>query len=174
MKKSDINQPPCYFDKYINLIDDIELSAAFKQSINQLDNLDLAKFEQIGDAVYAEGKWTIKQILQHLIDSERVLGYRSLCIGRNDPTELPSFDEEIFAATVNTKNRTLEEIVAEIKIVRTSTELLFESFDDTALRRSMTIYDNQMSVLAYGFAILSHQIHHLKIIEERYFPFANQ
>jgi DinB superfamily len=174
MKRSDINQPPGYFDKYINLIDDIELSAAFKQSINQLDNLDLAKFEQISDAVYAEGKWTIKQILQHLIDSERVLGYRSLCIGRNDPTELPSFDEEIFAATVNTKNRTLEEIVAEMKIVRASTELLFESFDDTALRRSMTIYGNQMSVLAYGFAILSHQVHHLKIIEERYFPLANQ
>jgi hypothetical protein len=68
----------------------------------------------------------------------------------------------------------LEEIVAELKIVRASTELLFESFDDAAMRRSMTIYGNQMSVLAYGFAILSHQVHHLKIIEERYFPLANQ
>ncbi len=173
MKKSDINQPPCYFDKYIELVEDIEISAAFKQSINDLDNLDLAKFKQIGDAVYAEGKWTVKDILQHLIDSERVLAYRSLCIGRNDPTELPSFDEEIFAATVSTKNRTLEEIIAELKIVRASTELLFESFDDAAMHRFMTIYDNQMCVLAYGFAIIAHQIHHLKIIEERYFPLAN-
>jgi hypothetical protein len=170
MKKSDINQPPCYFDKYIDLVDDIEISAAFKQSIDELDNLDLAKYNQIGDKVYAEGKWTIKDILQYLIDAERVLAYRSLCIGRNDPTELPSFDEEIFAATVNTKNKTFEEIINELKIVRASTELLFESFDDTAMHRSMTIYGNQMSVLAYGFAILSHQIHHLKIIEERYFP----
>ncbi len=168
MKKSDINQPPCYFDKYINLVNDIELSAAFKQSIEELDNLDLAKFKQIGDAVYAQGKWTIKDILQHLIDSERVLAYRSLCIGRNDPTELPSFDEEIFAANVSTKNKTFEGIIAELKIVRASTELLFESFDDAAMHRFMTIYDNRMSVLAYGFAIVAHQIHHLKIIEERY------
>jgi DinB superfamily len=170
MKKSDINQPPCYFDKYIDLVDDIEISEAFKQSIVELDNLDLVKFKQIGDAVYAEGKWTVKDILQHLIDAERVLAYRSLCIGRNDPTELPSFDEEIFAATVNTKNKTFEEIINELKIVRVSTELLFESFDDTAMHRFLTIYDNQMSVLAYGFAIIAHQIHHLKIIEERYFP----
>lgn len=174
MKKSDINQPPCYFDKYLDLVDDIELSAALKQSIEEeLDNLDLAKFKQIGDTVYAEGKWTIKDILQHLIDSERVLSYRSLCIGRNDPTELPSFDEEMFATTVNTTDKTLEGIIAEMKIVRTSTELLFESFDDAAMHRSMTIYGNQMCVLAYGFAIIAHQIHHLNIVEERYFPLAN-
>jgi DinB superfamily len=172
MKKSDINQPPCYFDKYIDLVDDIEISAAFKQSLDELDNLDLAKFKQIGDAVYAEGKWTVKDILQHLIDSERVLGYRSLCIGRNDPTELPSFDEEIFAANVSTKNKTLEGMIAELKIVRASTALLFESFDDAAMHRSMTIYGNQMCVLAYGFSIIAHQIHHLNIIEERYLPLA--
>lgn len=170
MKKSDINQPPCYFDKYIDLVDDIELSAAFTQSIEQIEGLDLVKLKQIGDKVYDEGKWTIKDILQHLIDAERVLSYRSLCIGRNDPTELPSFDEEIFAANVSTKNRTLEEIIEEMKIVRTSTKLLFESFDDAAMHRSMTIYGNQMCVLAYGFAIIAHQIHHFGIIEERYFP----
>lgn len=172
MKKSDINQPPCYFDKYIALVDDIELSAAFTQSIEQLDSLDLVKLKQIGDKVYAEGKWTIKDILQHLIDSERVLSYRSLCIGRNDPTELPSFDEEIFAANVSTKDKTLEGIIEEMKIVRTSTKLLFESFDDAAMHRSMTIYGNQMCVLAYGFAIIAHQIHHLNIIKEKYFPLA--
>lgn len=170
MKKSDINQPPCYFDKYIALVDDIELSAAFTQSIEQIEGLDLVKLKRIGDKVYAEGKWTIKQILQHLIDAERVLSYRSLCIGRNDPTELPSFDEEIFAANVSMENRTLEGIIEEMKIVRTSTKLLFESFDDAAMHRSMTIYGNQMCVLAYGFAIIAHQIHHLKIIEEKYFP----
>ncbi len=173
MKKSDINKPPCYFDKYINLVEDIELAAAFKQSIDELDRLDLAKFKQIGDKVYAEGKWTVKDILQHLIDSERVLSYRSLCIGRNDPTELPSFDEEIFAANVSTKNKTFEEMIAKMKIVRASTELLFESFDNAAMHRSMTIYGNQMCVLAYGFAIIAHQIHHLNIIKERYLSLAN-
>ncbi len=173
MKKSDINQPPCYFDKYINLVDDIELSAAFEQSIAELDRLDLSKFKEIGDKVYAEGKWTIKDIFQHLIDSERVLAYRSLCIGRGDPTELPSFDQEIFAANIRTKDRTLEGIIAELKIVRQSTALLFESFDDAAMHRFLTIYGNRMSALAYGFAIVAHQIYHLNIIEERYFPLAD-
>ncbi len=170
MKKSDINQPPCYFDKYIDLVNDIEISAAFKQSIAELDNLDLAKFNQIGGKVYAEGKWTIKDILQHLIDAERVLAYRSLRIGRGDKTELPGFDEELFAANVSTKNKNLSGIIAELKTVRASTELLFESFDDKAMLRFLTISGNQMSALAYGFAVLGHQTYHLKIIEERYFP----
>jgi DinB superfamily len=174
MKKSDINQPPCYFDKYIDLVDDIELSAAFKQSLGELDNLDLAKYKQIGDKVYAEGKWTIKDILQHLIDAERVLAYRSLRIGRNDKTELPGFDEELFAANISTKDLSLESILDELKIVRKSTELLFATFRDEAAQRFLNISGNQMSALAYGFAILGHQTYHLKIIEERYFPLANQ
>jgi hypothetical protein len=173
MKKSDINQPPCYFDIYINCLDDIEISAAFTQSISELDNLDLAKFKQIGDEVYAERKWTIKEILQHLIDAERVLAYRGLRIGRNDKTILNGFDEALLAANVSVKNRSLESIVDELKIVRKSTEALFATFSDEAMHRFITISDNRMSALAYGFAILGHQKYHLKIIEERYFPLVN-
>jgi DinB superfamily len=174
MKKSDINQPPCYFDIYINCIDDIEISVAFKQTLDELDNLDLAEFKRIGDKVYAEGKWTIKQILQHLIDAERVLAYRSLRIGRNDKTILNGFDEALFAANASVKNRSLESIIDELKIVRQSTALLFASFDDEAMHRFITVSGNQMSALAYGFAILGHQKYHLKIIEEKYFPLVNQ
>jgi DinB superfamily len=172
MKKSDINQPPCYFDKYIDLVDDIEISAAFEQSLDELDALNLANFKQIGDAVYAPGKWTIKDIFQHLIDAERVLAYRSLRIGRNDQTQLPGFDEELFAANISTKNLTFESIIDELKIVRKSTELLFATFSDEAAQRFLNISGNQMSALAYGFAILGHQKYHLTIIEERYFPLA--
>jgi hypothetical protein len=174
MKKSDIKQPPCYFDKYIDCVENVEISDAFKQSLAELDNLDLDKFKRIGDAVYATGKWTIKDILQHLIDSERVLAYRTLRIGRNDQTELPGFDEALFAENISTENRSLESIIAELKIVRTSTGLLFESFDDEAMQRFLNISGNQMSALAYGFAMLGHQKYHLEIIEERYFPLVNQ
>lgn len=174
LKKSDINQPPCYFDKYINLVDEIEIPMAFAKSQVELDNLDLDKFKQIADTVYAEGKWTIKEILQHLIDAERVLSYRSLRIGRNDKTELPGFDEASFAANVCVKDRSLESIIAELKLVRKSTELLFESFSNEALQRTLKISGNQMSALAYGFAIIGHQKYHLNIIEECYLPMANQ
>lgn len=174
MKKSDINQPPCYFDKYIDLVDDVELSEAFGISLTQLDQLDLAKLEQVGDAVYADGKWTIRSSFQHLIDAERVLSYRALRIGRNDETELPGFDEALFAANVDARNRSLAQIVDELKVVRNATRLLYETFDAEAMQRHATISGNRMSVLAYGFAILGHQVHHENIIEAKYLPLATR
>ncbi|HEY6806936.1 MAG TPA: DinB family protein [Pyrinomonadaceae bacterium] len=170
MKKSDINQPPCYFDKYLDFVEDVELSEAFVQSKAELETLNFNELEQIGDTVYAPGKWTIKDIFQHLIDGERVLAYRVLRIGRNDQTELPSFDQDLFAANVNTKNRTLRQLVSELGLVREATRLLFESFDDEASLRALTINGNHMSALAYGFAIVGHQRYHLQVIHERYLP----
>jgi hypothetical protein len=170
MKKSDINQPPCYFDKYINCADDIDIAEAFKQSLAELDALDVTKLKQLGNAVYAEGKWTIKDIFQHLIDAERILAYRSLRIGRNDKTPYSGFDEALLAANVSTVNRSLESIVAELKTVRTATALLFESFTDEAVQRFIFSNDKQMSALAFGFTIVGHQKYHLKLIEEKYLP----
>lgn len=170
MKKSDIKQPACYFDKYIDLVEDLEISEAFERSRTELDNLELKSLTKIGDFVYAPGKWTINDIFQHLIDSEQVLSYRALRIGRHDQTKLPGFDEALFAANVCTKDRTLERIVEGLKIVRCATAFLFESFDDQALQRFAVVSENQMSVLAYGFAILGHQKHHLQIIKEKYLP----
>lgn len=135
MKKSDINQPPCYFDKYINFVENIELFEAFDASQIQLQNLALGRFNQIGKTVYAEGKWTIKDIFQHLIDAEHVLSYRSLRIARNDKTELPGFDQDLFATNVNTENRSLESIIEELKLLRKTTALLFKSFNGEAMQR---------------------------------------
>lgn len=170
MKKSDIQQPPCYFDKYLDCVGDVELSEAFHQSQIDLEELDLERLIELGDAAYAEGKWGVKDIFQHLIDAERILSYRSLRIGRNDQTEIPGFDQDLFAANVSTKHQTVNRLVEELEIVREATQRLFESFDDEALQRSTVINGNQMSALAYGFAILGHQKYHLKLIEEKYLP----
>lgn len=136
----------------------------------EIVQLDRARLEQVGDAVYADGKWTIRDIFQHLIDAEHVLSYRSLRIGRNDPTPLPGFDQDLFAENVSTRGRRLETLVDELKQLRIATSLLFRSFDREALQRSANVNGNQMSVLAYGFAILGHQKYHLRIIQERYLP----
>ena len=170
MKKSDINQPPCYFDKYINYVADVELFEAFKQSQLELEQLDLEKLDHIGEGVYAEGKWTIKDIIQHLIDAERVMAYRALRIGRNDQTELPGFDQDLLAANVNTRRRSLKCLMDELTLLRKTTVQLFESFDEVALHRYTVINGNQMSALAYGFAIPGHQKYHLTLIEEKYLP----
>lgn len=174
MRRSDIDQPRCYFNKYIDSIEDIELMQAFDESLLELDKLDLAKLKKVGDAVYAEGKWTIKDILQHIIDSEHILAYRALRIGRNDKTKLPGFEEAELAANVSTKEKSLEGLVDELKLRRQVTKLLFESFSDEALQYSLLNNGIQMSALAYGFTIMGHQRYHLKMIEEKYLPLVNQ
>lgn len=170
MKRSEINQPPCYFDKYIHQVADIELAEAFRQSQAELDQLDLSQLNRAGDAVYADGKWTIKEICQHLINTEHLLAYRALRFARNDKTPLPGFDEAVLAAHVNVKTRNLKTIIDELKIVRSGTALLFASFDDEALQRIGVASDKQMSALAFGFTILGHQKHHLSIINAKYLP----
>jgi hypothetical protein len=169
LNRSKLSPMPEYFDRYINLVEDVPLHDAFKKSINQLDHLDLKKLKAIGDKVYAPGKWTVKDILQHLIDAERILNYRVLRFARHDTTAAPNFDQEQVALNVKTDKRTLPELITELKIVRQSTISLFESFDDETMRITGVNWKYKISVLAMGFNILGHQKHHLHIIEERYY-----
>ncbi len=168
MKKSDINQAPNYFDTYINKVEDIELLEALKQSISELDNLDFEAFHKLADYAYAEGKWTIKDIFQHMIDTERVMNYRALSYARNDVKQLPGFDENIYAKHVSTKKRSLKSLISELKLVHKSSIALFKSFDKKALKSSGTMYNSEMSVLSIGFVLAGHQKHHLNVIKERY------
>jgi DinB superfamily len=168
MKKSDINQAPCFFDRYIGLVDDIEINGALKQSISELDNLDFDALEKLADYAYAEGKWTVKDIFQHIIDTERVMNYRALSYARNDVKQLPGFDENIYAAHVSTKKRSLRSLILELKLVHKSSIALFKSFDKKALKRKGIMFNAEMSVLSVGFVIAGHQKHHLNVIKERY------
>ena len=168
MKKSDISQPPSFFDTYIKFVEDIELTDALKQNITELDNLDFDALNKLANFAYAEGKWTVKDIFQHLIDTERVMSYRALSFGRNDIKPLPGFDENIFAKHVSTKKRSLKSLFAEYKLVHKSTIALFKTFDKKALKRFGIMFNSEMSVLAIGFMLVGHQKHHLKVIKERY------
>ncbi len=170
MKKSAVSRNPTYFDTYINQVDDLELSDAFQQSIAIIDTLDLEKIRLLGDRVYAPGKWTVRDSIQHLIDGERVFTYRALRFARNDSTALPGYDENMFAEYAGASRRPLEDLLAELRCIREGSRLLFESFDEAALRRSGVMFNAEIPVLAIGFAIIGHQNHHLRILEERYFP----
>ena len=170
MKKSAVSRQPSYFDRYIDLVDDIGLAEAFRQSAAEFDAFDLDALHALGDRAYAPGKWTIKDLLQHIIDSERVFAYRALRFARNDKTALPGFDEGLFAAHSGAARRSLEDILAEMRLVRGSSVALFDSFDEPALRRTGVMFNSELPVLAIGFTIIGHQKHHLRIVEERYFP----
>lgn len=167
MKKSDIAQPPCYFDRYISQVEDMELDDAFTRSLADLDALDLTELDRFSDTAYAADKWTIKDIFQHLIDTEHILAYRALRIARNDPTPLPGFDHEVLAANVSTERRALKDLVDELKLVRQTTRLTFATFNDEAVLRMGVASDTPMSALAFGFTIIGHQNHHFRIIREK-------
>jgi hypothetical protein len=170
MKRSDIDPMPQYFDRYINLAADVELSQAFDASAGQLNELDRNLLSRLDGRIYAPGKWTVKGILQHLIDWERILSYRSLLFARREGSVPQGVDEKLLAANMNAEKRPLDDLIDELRTVRASTKALFDSFDDEMLRNKGVNWKYEISVLAMGFNIVGHQIHHLKIIEERYCP----
>jgi len=170
MKKSDINPMPDYYDRYINLVADVELAQAFDESIRHLDELDAYLLEKTSGNKNVPGKWTAKEILQHVIDWERILSYRMLLFARREGSIPQSVDQDRLAANLNAEKRSFDDLIAELKAVRLSTKALFDSVDEETLLNSGTNWKYEISILALGFAIVGHQIHHLKIIEVNCLP----
>jgi hypothetical protein len=170
MKRHDIAIVPPYYLTYINKVPDVTLTAALHQGLEAINDSLEEKLSAIGEIVYAPGKWQVADILQHLIDTERIMSYRALRFARRDGTALPGFEENDYAAAALGHERGIPDLLEELKIVRVSTIYLFESFTDEMLQHSGTANDSEISVLALGFIIAGHQAHHLGVIEERYLP----
>jgi len=117
---------------------------------------------------YADKKWTVLELLQHLIDSERVFAYRALRFAREDKTPLPGFEENDYAQKSRANSRTFESLLNEFRTVRDASISLFSSFNDDDMKKMGIASDNGMSVRAIGLIISGHSIHHMKIIQERY------
>ncbi len=117
---------------------------------------------------YAPGKWTLKEVLGHLIDDERIFAYRALCIARGDTRPLESFDENDYVAGANFEERTLSDLLREYWLVRASTIALFESLDDEAWLRRGSVAGYTASVRGLAFHIAGHELHHLRTLNERY------
>ena len=168
MKRSDIEPMPQYWDRYINLVAEVELSEALEDSIRQLDQLDRTALARIGDKTYSPGKWSVKDIIQHLTDAERILCYRALLFARRSGMKPDSFDQDPFAVNAVANRRTIDDLIDELLILRRSTKELYDSFDDEMLKARGISWEYEVSVLDLGFAIVGHQIHHLNVIAERY------
>jgi len=161
---------PQYFEKYIIQVDDVELSQAFDESVRQVEALDRGLLTRLGGKSYAPGKWTVKESLQHVIDWERILSYRTLLFARKEGSVPQSVDGDLLAANMGADRRTIGSLIDELKVTRLSTMAMFEGFDDDTQQNAGTNWEYEISVLAMGFTIIGHQIHHLRIIEEKYYP----
>lgn len=117
---------------------------------------------------YAEGKWTIKEVLAHVVDDERIYAYRALRFARNDRTELPGFEQDDYALYSGANERDVKDILREFAAVRHATIALFEGLDEKALTRAGVASGNVMSVRAAAYHIAGHELRHVNIIKERY------
>jgi hypothetical protein len=168
MKKDAIFPAPQYYDRYISQVPDVDLYTALDQSLQDLDTLDMTQLEPLGNYAYAPGKWTLKNVFQHITDTERVFAYRTMMYARNDKQVPPGMDQEEYAANTFIDNRSLQDVITELKAVRLSTIVMFKSFPDEVLLKTGICWKSEMSVLAMGFTTIGHQHHHLHIIREKY------
>ncbi|HMX04381.1 MAG TPA: DinB family protein [Chitinophagales bacterium] len=157
-----------YQEKYIALVegDDVPemLSQHVQQTIDMLAGID----EQKALFRYAPGKWSVKEVLQHLIDTERIMCYRALRFARKDKTPLPGFEENDYAPASMADNRSMVSLLQEFAAVRHATIMLFESFTDDMIARTGTGNGKEISVNALGFIIVGHELHHMKLFKEKY------
>lgn len=159
---------PVYYENYINLVAEDDINNAFLKQDNIINNFLNEISEEKSGYSYAPGKWTIKALLQHIIDAERIFSYRALAFARHDKTNLPGFDENSYADFSRADSRSWKSLLEEFKVVRKATFLLFKSFTPEDLKQSGMANDNSLSVLSLGFIILGHAYHHINIIETRY------
>lgn len=168
MSRPNLADVPSFYHNYINQVEEDNVLTAIvnngKKTLLFFQSIPAEKW----DHRYAEGKWSIKEMFQHIIDAERVFIYRSLCFARGEQASLPGFDENIYAANSKADRRTSEELIAEFETVRKSSEQLFASFDEGQINATGTANNKAISVNAIGFIIAGHVQHHVNITRERY------
>ena len=168
MSRPDLSKVPEWYHRYINLVKEENLEEAF--------NLQSNNFEAFLDEIpatkrlfrYGPDKWTIQEVIQHIIDAERVFAYRALCIARKETASLPSFDENDYAANSRADSRSWDDLLSEYKSLRKSNVSMFKSFNQEQLDTFGTVNGNRINVLAFGYIMVGHILHHVNIITERY------
>ena len=168
MTNVDLSRVPPFYHKYISFVSENDLDSAFKK--HQADFISLLKkiSSDQWDHRYAEGKWSVKELVQHVIDAERIFCYRALRFARKDKTELHGFDEGKFAAASKADKRTREDLLDELATVQKSSAQLFASFDEDQLDQQGTANGSSVYVKALGYIITGHALHHQNILTERY------
>jgi len=170
MTKEDlsVDEYNAYYEQYIKKAANLTIAEGLKGSGDvTIDFLGSIAEEKL-EFRYKEGKWTVKEIIQHLIDTERVFTYRALCIAREDKTLFPGYDQDEYAVSSQANNRSMSDLIKEYKAVRLASIILFESFSTEMLKRIGVASNSNLSPRAVAFITIGHENHHCEIIRERY------
>lgn len=170
MKTSDTKNNPDFLENVYELTAGYDLLGALKLSLKEIDKLDIAELEKLGLRTYEKDKWTVNKIIQHLIDWERIWCFRAVIFARNEGTTPVAHDQEIMCNHSNADELKIQNLLKELRIVRQSSIIMFESFNKKILETNCKFFEYEMPLSAIGFTIAAHQIHHFNIVRERYLP----
>jgi hypothetical protein len=159
-----------FYETYVSKVQGGDVIAQLESQRLQTAQLFAASSERDGNFRHAPGKWTIKEVVGHLSDAERVFSYRAMRIGRGDQTPLPGFEQDDYVKNGNFSEQSLADLVAEFGLVRASTLALLRSFNAEAWGRRGIASNNPVTVRALAFIIAGHELHHREILKEQYFP----
>jgi len=157
-----------YYGKYIGLVPGDDAVSALEQQISATLALLRGLTEAQGNHRYEPGKWSIKEVVGHVIDAERIFAYRALRIGRNDPTPLAGFEQDGYVASASFDGAALADLAGELELVRKSNLAMFRQFSPDAWQRQGTASDHVVSVRALAYIIAGHELHHVGLLRTRY------
>jgi uncharacterized damage-inducible protein DinB len=166
--RPDAREYAAYYGRYISLVPDGEILSILENQAASTKAMLGALTEAQGDHRYAPDKWTIKELVGHVADTERVFAYRAAHFSRADPAPLPSMEQEIWAAGAESARRTLKSLIEELAAVRGATIALVASLSPAQASRRGVASNNELSVRSLAFLCAGHQVHHLNILKERY------
>lgn len=167
-KTSQVGTYAKHFYPYIKLVENENMNPVLKNQMQQAEDFFNSIPEEKHLYRYGADKWSIKEVIQHIIDTERVFAYRALAFSRKDVHTLPSMDENSYAVNSDADNRKFHDLIDEFKAVRQSTIFLFNSFSPSQLNEVGKASDYEMSVKAMGYTIAGHAAHHINILKDRY------
>ena len=167
-RRPDTTEYSSYYGRYVAAVPEGDVMAVLRRDRDEWQTMIAELTESRGGHRYAKDKWSIREVIGHVSDTERVFSYRAFRIARGDKTPLASFDQDEYVKTANSDRRTLSSLAAELLSVRESTLALFTALPDEAWTRTGTASDNPVSVRALAYITAGHAQHHLKIVREQY------
>jgi hypothetical protein len=168
--RPEASEHSAYFGRYISLISEADILTVLPRQWNETDALLRGLSEQDGGFRYAPDKWSVREVLGHINDTERIFAYRALRIARADKTPLAGFEQDDYVLAGGFEKRTLADLREEFDAIRKSTMFLFRGLEDAAWVRQGIANDNTLTVRALAYMIAGHELHHRRILLEKYFP----
>lgn len=168
ISKPSLSEYQGYFEQYVQLVPDADVLQVLQDQEQQVHDRMMGLTEEQAAHAYAAGKWTIKELLGHLADTERILAYRALCISRHEAQALPGFDEKAYVANANFNQRSVPNLLQDYHAVRQASLTLFRGFAPEMLIRTGNANGKFLSVRALVYIVAGHELHHLQILQTKY------